>query len=126
MFRKTIQNVFAIAALAVVLASFNAAAQSTPGNVAVDASQRGADLEVRRKVVPFADLDLSREAGVKALYQRIKAAAESVCSPLRRTRSLTMEPGWRDCLNTAVANAVADIDHPRLTELHRLSTPRAG
>ena len=126
MIRTTIQNVFGIAALGVVFASFNAVAQSTPGNVVVDVSQRGGDVEVRRKVVGFADLDLSREAGVKVLYQRIKAAAESVCSPLRRTRSLAMEPGWRDCRNTAVANAVADVDHPLLTELHRLSTSQTG
>ena len=118
MLRTTLQNFFGIAALGVVFGSFNAVAQSAPRNVAVDVSQR--------KVVPFADLDLSREAGVKVLYQRIKAAAESVCSPLRRARSLAVEPGWRDCRNAAVANAVADVDHPLLTELHRLSTSQTG
>ncbi len=126
MIRTTIQNVLGLAALGVVFASFNAVAQSTPASVAVDVGQRGGDLEARRQVVRFVDLDLSREAGVKVLYQRIKTAAESVCSPLGGARSLAMDLRWHDCRNAAIANAVAEIDHPLLTELHGLSTSQAG
>jgi UrcA family protein len=124
MTRTTIQNVFGIAALGVVFASFDAVAQSLPGDVVVGVGQRGGDFEVSRKVVHFADLDLSGDAGVKVLYQRITAAADSVCSSLNGSQGLSVQRSRRDCKDTATANAVKEIDHPLLTQLHRLSTRR--
>lgn len=126
MTRTRIQNVFRITALGAVFASFNAVAQSLPVDATVDVGQRGGDFEVRRKVVHFADLDLSGDAGVKVLYQRIKAAADSVCSSLNGSQGLTVQMSRRDCKDTATANAVREIDHPLLTELHRASTRRLG
>lgn len=121
MMRSTICAV-GLAAIIVALASASTVAQSPAASVVADVSQRGGDLDVRKKVVRFADLDLSHEAGVKVLYGRISAAADSVCSPLGGTRNPATQLKWRDCRDTAVASAVAEIDHPLLTEHHNRST----
>jgi UrcA family protein len=114
-----------IVALAVELASFEATAESPAMTTTVDAHQRGADVEVRRKVVRFADLSLAREAGVKVLYRRLHAAAQEVCSPLSGSRDLTLQMQWRECRDTAVKDAIAEIDHPLLSEHHAQSTSDA-
>jgi len=125
MTRRRTQIVFGIATLDLVFASFNALAQSQPMSVAVDLDRRGGDVAVTTRVVRFADLDLSRNSGINVLYQRLKAAAESVCSPLHGSRSLRTQIQWRNCRDTAIANAAREIDHPLLTQLHRLSTSQA-
>jgi len=79
--------------------------------------------EVDSVTVSYADLDLSKPAGVQMLYQRIKAAAHKVCSPLE-DRQLQRMQQWRDCYETAVANAVTTINRPTLTALHRSSSSR--
>jgi UrcA family protein len=79
----------------------------------------------RKYRVRFEDLNLSRKDDIKILYQRIRAAAESVCSPLSHTHRLAIHRKWIDCRALEVANAVAEIDHPGLTEYHRQLTSHA-
>jgi UrcA family protein len=76
----------------------------------------------RTSSVHFADLDLSRKDDVKVLYRRIRAAADSVCSPLAHSHRLSIHRKWTACRATQVAMAVAEIDHPGLTEYHRKMT----
>jgi UrcA family protein len=121
MLRSTICTAV-LATIGLVLGSSITVAQSPSANAVADVGPNGDDQEVRRKVVRFEDLDLSHEAGVKTLYGRISAAADSVCSPFGGTRALAGQLKWRDCRDTAVASAVAQIDHPLLTEHHRRST----
>jgi len=98
------------------LASGTAAAQSV--GVEVDANRISGDYEVRSKVVYFADLNLARAAGVQTLYRRIRAAANYVCAPWDETRDLAQFSEWRACRDSAIANAVSQIDHPLLSEHH--------
>jgi UrcA family protein len=67
--------------------------------------------------VNYADLDLSKPAGVGALYRRLEKAAKTVCGPYA-DRDPRRKAVWRDCYDQAVANAVANIDRPMLTALH--------
>jgi len=77
---------------------------------------------LEQKTVSFADLDLSKPAGAQTLYKRIKAAAAYVCGSNGRYTRLGGRKAWRACYDTAVANAVAQIDRPSLTALHREET----
>jgi UrcA family protein len=72
---------------------------------------------MRFQVVQFGDLDLSAQAGNRALYARIRTAAKRVCAE-------TASPLWAHqivagrCQRAAVANAVAAIGNGRLTAVH--------
>lgn len=67
--------------------------------------------------VRYADLDLTTDEGVKALYRRLRAAAERVCRPLDSPVLSSRRP-WRECYDTAMTNAVTGIDNERLATLH--------
>lgn len=67
-----------------------------------------------QRVVSFGDLNLNNPDGVKALYNRLSAAAKAVCRP----ESVAPYVLWaqsRKCTHTALSNAVATIDNPNLT-----------
>jgi UrcA family protein len=64
--------------------------------------------------VRFADLDLTRPAGVAVLHQRIRAAAQEVCPPLSGY-DLAMRAASRTCVADAIARALKDVDAPALS-----------
>jgi len=66
--------------------------------------------------VQFADLDLSREAGAAALFNRLKGAARAVCSAHSGGTTLRDKQQHAACLEFALSNAVARVDRPELTE----------
>jgi UrcA family protein len=66
--------------------------------------------------VHFADLDLSNDAGVARLFDRIKGAATRVCSGHRGGRTLRDKEQYTACLDLALSNAVARVDRPELTD----------
>lgn len=68
--------------------------------------------DVRREVVRFADLDLTRPAGAHELYRRIQHAARDVCA--------RYGPGGydRSCADHAIASAVATVGAPLLSAHH--------
>lgn len=80
--------------------------------------------QVPQVTVSYADLDLSKAAGAQTLYKRIKNAAARVCGSSGRYTILEGRKAWHACYDTAVANAVAQIDRPTLTALHREETNR--
>ena len=73
--------------------------------------------DARSVAVRYQDLDLSTLFGANSLYQRIRGAARVACG----------EPGYdlhskslyRDCYADAVADAVAAVNNPNLTAVHR-------
>ena len=78
---------------------------------------------VRQETVRFSDLDLTGSAGAQELYRRITHAARDVCE--------TFSPGGsavsisnRVCVDRAIAQAVADIDSPLLTQRYERQTRR--
>jgi UrcA family protein len=73
----------------------------------------------RSELVRYHDSDLDRPA---KLYQRINAAAERVCAPLA-DGGLAREQ-VHACVDHAVGAAVADINHPQLTQLHSATISR--
>jgi UrcA family protein len=73
--------------------------------------------EVATKTVKFADLDISTAEGAEALYERIVAAARSVCRDSDSRVS-------RECRARAVADAVRGVATPLLSAAHRSAIER--
>jgi UrcA family protein len=78
----------------------------------------------KEMTVNYADLDLSKPAGVEVLYGRIKMAARNVCSYLESR--FEHKVLWRNCYSETVANAIATVDRPTLTALHKASRTARG
>jgi UrcA family protein len=95
---------FAIAVLA--------GADMNPGNV-VWASDPGG-VPTSRKV-QLSDMDLSTPERVAELYRRIRNAARSVCG-YADSRFREEQAAWDDCVQGAIAHAVAQVGSASLTD----------
>ncbi len=84
----------------------------------------GESIEVQRRVVKFADLDLTHGAGVAELYARIHTAAQDVCEPLI-ARDLLSVVSARACVARAIERAITDVNSPQLTSYYLAKTRRA-
>jgi UrcA family protein len=73
--------------------------------------------ETLQSVVRFPDLDLSTSAGAASLYSRLRRAAGVVCAPLE-SANLRIAAKHRSCMDTAIADAVAKVNRPLLTQYH--------
>jgi UrcA family protein len=87
----------------------------------VAASAGAASDEPATYVVRFADVDLSKIDGTAALYTRIRGAANQVCRPLE-SRDLGLMVKYRACVDKAIADAVANVNRPLLSQYHQLHT----
>jgi UrcA family protein len=75
--------------------------------------------EIATKVVRFNDLDLSTAAGAQTLYERITAAARSVCRGVEVAQA-------RACKARAVEDAVRAVGSPLLSSVHRSTAGRVA
>lgn len=69
--------------------------------------------------VTFEDLDLSQSADVAALYERIQAAARSVCQDDSAPWDARRARNYNKCFEGTVDQAVRDINNVSLTALHQ-------
>jgi UrcA family protein len=76
-----------------------------------------ADDQARSETVKFADLDLSTQVGVEALYDRIHAAARRVCA---QPGSLVAGSTW--CMKKAEGDAVGKVNAPLLIAYYQKKT----
>lgn len=67
--------------------------------------------------VDFSDLDVARGAGAEILYQRLRAAAKSVCGAADG-RDLTATQEARKCFAETLDAAVSKVNSKRLQEIH--------
>jgi UrcA family protein len=74
-------------------------------------------VNVKSETVRYEDLRLTSPVGVAVLYGRIRAAAEHACASLD-SLDLSAKARYRACLDGALAKAVADVDHPGLTQYY--------
>jgi UrcA family protein len=70
--------------------------------------------------VKYADLNVYTTVGAAALYRRIRAAAEQVCTPLASDFAHVAQA--KACQTRAIAEAVATINNPNLTKIHEDKT----
>jgi UrcA family protein len=73
-------------------------------------------LEPRSVLVHFEDLDATSTRGAELLYNRIKLAAETVCSDLTPQRSLALSARYASCVQDALGEAIMKINRPLVTE----------
>ena len=69
----------------------------------------------------YQDLDLSKQAGLATLYQRLKVASQAACGPqrsLHEAGSLQRLTENQACYEQAMERAVATINHPGLNRIH--------
>ena len=74
------------------------------------------NLEPRSVTVHYEDLNTDSARGAAILYQRIKSAAETVCSDLGSRRSLALLSRYAGCVRGAIGVAVAKVNRPAVTE----------
>jgi UrcA family protein len=84
----------------------------------------GSEDAVRSIGVSFADLNLTTDQGIAALYGRLQAAASSVCGPQPSAREIMQSTDWANCRRGAIDRAIAKVDHPALTALYHQKTGR--
>jgi UrcA family protein len=78
-----------------------------------------ADAGVATYRVNYADLDLGHRAGADALFARIKSAARRVCEPVAASAPSRFEQApEKSCVDKAIADAVADVGSPLLTDIY--------
>jgi len=71
------------------------------------------------------DLNLSSEAGVQALYSRIRGAARKVCKGVE-SRSASTQVEHAACMSTAMGSGVTAANNEALTALHLAKTGGAS
>ena len=76
---------------------------------------------VNKYIVRFPDLDLSKMDGAAALYVRLQHAADIVCNSLQ-SRDIGIDAKYRTCTQHAVADAVASVNRPLLSQYHESRT----
>ena len=77
----------------------------------------GPPATARSMSVNYRDLNLSTIDGAIALYERLKGAARTVCDgPLT---GVAAYQEWRSCYDAAIADAVAKVNSPLLSAVHR-------
>jgi UrcA family protein len=72
--------------------------------------------------VSFSELDITKPRGLEVLYSRIEHAAKTVCGLDYMPKSLARNRHAKACFQTAVDDAVRQINRPTLTALHRTKT----
>src|ERR1700719_2412247 len=105
-------------AMTISLAAVIGCSAALASNVSKDES---ATNERHQYVVRFADVDLSSIDGAITVYSRIRQAANAVCESLD-SRVLGLMEKHRACVNQAIADAVASVDRPLLSQYHQLRT----
>lgn len=93
---------------------FAAVAAVSLGSVAQFAQADSVDSR-RARTVHYSDLNMNTEAGVAALYNRIRHAAQQVCGEVD-SRRLNEAAAAQACVNHAIASSVAAVGNTQLDQ----------
>ena len=96
-----------------ILSAFGTASMCTLTTAPAGAAEQA----VPTRTVRFDDLDITKPAGAKILYDRIKEAAAEVCQLPTSWEPLSMLVVQRNCVQKAIDNAVMKVNSDVLTEL---------
>ena len=101
-------------------AIFLAAAAAVLAVPAISHSGDKSDLEGVSVKVSYADLNLEKQEGARALYRRLQKASRQACDyeNLRMAGSLKRMMDTRQCYEDSLSIAVEELDNPLVTEIH--------
>jgi UrcA family protein len=89
------------------------------------AQAAGPDDVFPKQVVTYKDLNLNSNEGTKALYRRIRGAADKVCGEVD-ARDLQGTRVKKACIDHAISQAVAAVNSPMLTRVYLAETVKPG
>jgi UrcA family protein len=84
------------------------------------------DSEYPSMKVRFGDLNLQTEEGARVLYHRIQGAARLVCNDAIPAGGLGRASQLWKCIDTAVANAVNQVNNTKLTAMYQEKSNHKG
>ena len=98
----------------IATAIFSALASSFGG--ACTAADSG---DTRSETVKYGDLNISNPQGAAALYRRIVAAANNVCSSYEAdSRYIGSQASLNTCIHKAITDAVTKVGRPELVAVY--------
>jgi UrcA family protein len=101
------------------------AAMATGATLFCGSAQAGSvDAEIPTVAVGYADLDLTSDAGVTALYRRLQVAAKQVCRSFE-SHEIGRATQRRACYNQALSSAVTKVNLEMLSVLHKNASASA-
>jgi UrcA family protein len=100
-----------------LLATIIVVALGAPTVVSADAKSELKGVSVK---VSYADLNLEKQEGAKALYRRLQQASKQACDyrGLKISGSIKRMVETKQCYHEALTEAVAEVDSELVTELH--------
>ena len=75
--------------------------------------------------ISFDDLDFSNPDSVATLYSRIEFSARLVCTDTSSPWDARRQTTYQRCYTATIADAVARVNQPQLTAMHRAKTKPA-
>ena len=79
--------------------------------------------EANAVVVRYGDLDLRSPDGARALYSRLKWAADRACGTAPPAKEMWRHQQYRACFDSAMDKAVQRVGSTRLQALHKSTRP---
>ena len=73
---------------------------------------------VKSELVRYDDIRLISTVGAAVLYGRLRSAADRTCGGPADSLPLAQKQRYKACMDEALANAVADVNHPVLTKFY--------
>jgi UrcA family protein len=80
--------------------------------------------QLNSRVVPYGDLNLDSRAGANTMLRRMNNASRYVCGDRDGPRTMQETGSARACSGETMDNAVADLDHPNVTNRYYGNTPQ--
>jgi len=90
------------------------------GAPAIASADANSNLQGKSVKVTYADLNLEKQEGAKALYRRLQQASKQACDvgSLREEGSVKRLGEARQCYSDALTTAVEELDNELVTQIH--------
>ena len=90
------------------------------GAPAIASAGPKSELQGKSVKVAYADLNLEKQEGAKALYRRLQQASKQACDyrGLKISGSIKRMVETKQCYHETLTEAVAEVDSELVTELH--------
>ena len=85
---------------------------------ATSAAMADSRVMVKSELVRYDDIRLISTVGAAVLYGRLRSAADRTCGGPADNLPLAQKQRYKVCVDEALANAVADVNHPVLTKFY--------